>query len=234
MSTLTKTLVILLTISSFLLCGIVVTYVSTVTDYKMKCEKMEQENQELESKVADLTKMANDAVAKQEAAEEKMGNDISSLKSDKAKLASDVKTLTSEKEALVGDLKNAVATMETMEDTKQKNADTLKETLEENATIKADLTTLKKELQETTIALQEKMAIIDTLEAENKGLVEEKVKLQDELELLLRPTGQEVPASGAPGATATRAWCTPRPTPRSSACGPYSAAATSPCLPGPR
>ena len=36
-------------------------------------------------------------------------------------------------------------------------------------------------------------------------------------------------ASGAPGATGTRAWCTPSPTPRSSRSGRCSAAATSPC-----
>ena len=33
-----------------------------------------------------------------------------------------------------------------------------------------------------------------------------------------RPTGPRAPASAAPGATATPAWCTPRPTPRPSPC----------------
>ena len=49
-----------------------------------------------------------------------------------------------------------------------------------------------------------------------------------------RRTGPRAPASAAPGVTATRAWCTPSPTPRSSRSGRCSAAPTSPCSPAPR
>ncbi len=41
-----------------------------------------------------------------------------------------------------------------------------------------------------------------------------------------RPTGRRAPASVAPGATATRAWCTPRPTPRPSPCARSSTSRT--------
>ena len=44
-----------------------------------------------------------------------------------------------------------------------------------------------------------------------------------------RRTGPPAPASGAPGAMATPAWCTPSPTPRSSRSGRCSAGITSPC-----
>ena len=49
-----------------------------------------------------------------------------------------------------------------------------------------------------------------------------------------RRTGPPVPASGAPGVTVIRAWCTPRPTPRPSRCGHCSASPTSRCSPVPR
>ena len=42
-------------------------------------------------------------------------------------------------------------------------------------------------------------------------------------------TGRVAFVSAAPGATATRAWCTPSPTPRSSGCGPCSTCRTSRC-----
>ena len=52
--------------------------------------------------------------------------------------------------------------------------------------------------------------------------------------LLTRPTGRAAPASAAPGATATRAWCTPSPMPTSSRSGRCSTGRTSPCSPAPR
>ncbi len=49
-----------------------------------------------------------------------------------------------------------------------------------------------------------------------------------------RPTGPRARASAARGATATRAWSTPRPTPRSSPYGRSSTGPTSPCSSTPR
>jgi choline dehydrogenase-like flavoprotein len=52
--------------------------------------------------------------------------------------------------------------------------------------------------------------------------------------LLNEATGPGAPASAARPVTATRAWCTPSPMPRSSRSGLCSARPTSPCSPGPR
>ena len=93
MSTLTKVLIVLLTVSSILLCGIVATYVASANNYK------------------EMYETRNMKVQQAEAAARKANDDYNALKTatlqEKADLQTKIGTLESDLIAVRGDLKQA-------------------------------------------------------------------------------------------------------------------------------
>ena len=80
MSKLTKILIVLLTLSSIFLCGIVVTYVANAENYRQKYEDLRTEGDSLSRKVRNLTKQVNEKTAEKQALEDQLGKEIASLK----------------------------------------------------------------------------------------------------------------------------------------------------------
>ena len=62
MSTLTKILIVLLTLSSIFLCGIVVTYVANADNYRQKYDDLKTDKDSLSKKAEDLTKQVNETI----------------------------------------------------------------------------------------------------------------------------------------------------------------------------
>jgi cell shape-determining protein MreC len=70
----------------------------------------------------------------------------------------------------------------------------LKNTIDELNKLQTEQARQRKELDETTKALSEKMAIIETLQTENKRMQEEKAELQNKLDKYLQPLGKTAAA----------------------------------------
>ena len=195
MSTLTKILIVLLTLSSIFLCGIVVTYVANADNYRQKYDNLKDERDSLDKKVQDYTKQVNEALEQKKQLENKLNSDIASLKTEKSELQTKFDNAEREKAALLQKVDSWTSITKDFYETNDKQGQLLKNTLDELNKVQTEQVSQRKELDETTKALEEKMAIIETLQAENKRILEEKTELQNRLDKFLQPIGKTAAAA---------------------------------------
>ena len=192
MSTLTKVLIVLLTISSIFLCGIVVTYVANAEDYRKKFLDQKTEYQAAEQIKDQAVKDKNTTIEEAAERERKLKSDISALETQVGQLDTKLAEAERQKAALIEEAGKWKAITRDFTDTNEKQRQLLEDTLAKLKTIEAEQIESDKELNETTASLIEKMAIIDDLEKQSKQLLEEKTALQNELDKLLQRTGKTV------------------------------------------
>ena len=195
MSTLTKILIVLLTLSSIFLCGIVVTYVANADNYRQKYNDLKTDKDSLSKKVEDLTKQVNENIEQKKQVENKLSSEITSLKAEKGELQTNLDNAEREKAALLQKVNSWTSITKDFYETNDKQGQLLKNTLEELNKVQTEQVSQRKELDETTKALEEKMAIIETLQAENKRIQEEKTELQTKLDKFLQPIGKTAAAA---------------------------------------
>ncbi len=192
MSTLTKVLIVLLTLSSIFLCGIVVTYVANADNYRQKyLDEKRVKDAKVESE-KQAQKDFNDIKNKMDTQKTELGNEIAALDRKKRELETDLTEAirrADEKDLLASKWEDL-----TIEFTKTNESQRqwLEDTLAKLKAIEVEQIEGDKELKETTAALIEKMTIIETLEKQSKFLLEEKTYLQNELDKLLRRSGRAV------------------------------------------
>ncbi len=190
MSTLTKILIVLLTLSSIFLCGIVVTYVANADNYRQKYNDIRTDKDSLSQKVKNLTKQVNEKIEQKRLLEDKLSSEIASLKVEIGKLQADLDNAEREKAVLLQKVNNWTSIVQDFRETNDDQGRLLEETLDQLKKVQAEQIKDHKELNETTAALVEKMAIIETLEARAKRLIEEKSELQNRLDRFLQPLGK--------------------------------------------
>lgn len=190
MSTLTKILIVLLTLSSIFLCGIVVTYVANADNYRQKYNDIRTDKDSLSKKAKSLTKQVNEKIEQKKLLEDKLSSEIASLKVEIGKLQADLDNAEREKAVLLQKVNNWTSIVQDFRETNDDQGRLLEETLGQLKKIQAEQIKDRKEINETTVALIEKMAIIETLEARAKRLVEEKTEFQNRLDLFLQPLGK--------------------------------------------
>jgi cell shape-determining protein MreC len=195
LSTLTKILIVLLTLSSIFLCGIVVTYVANADNYRQKYDNLKADNDSLSKKAEDLTKQVNEKIEQKKQVENKLNSEISSLKTEKSELQTNFDNAEREKAALLQKVNSWTSITKDFYETTDKQGQLLKNTLEELNKLQTEQVSQRKELDERTAALEEKMAIIETLQTENNRLVEEKTELQNKLDQFLQPIGKTAAAA---------------------------------------
>ncbi len=190
MSTLTKILIVLLTISSIFLCGIVVTYVANADNYRDQYNKQRADRDGLQENVASLTEQLNNKIAEKDDLGGRLSREIASLNTQISTLKRDLKAANEEKKILVQRVSNMASVVETSSQTAGEQGQLLKDTLAELNKLQAEQIKLSAELDDTSAMLLEKFAIIQTLEIEKKRLLEEKTELQSRLDRLFLPTGK--------------------------------------------
>ena len=190
MSTLTKILIVLLTLSSIFLCGIVVTYVANADNYRQKYNDIRTDKDSLSKKAKSLTKQVNEKIEQKKLLEDKLSSEIASLKVEIGKLQADLDNAEREKAVLLQKVNNWTSIVQDFRETNDNQGRLLEETLGQLKKVQAEQIKDHKELNETTSALVEKMAIIETLETRAKRLIEEKTELQNRLDRFLQPLGK--------------------------------------------
>ncbi|MHC4728269.1 MAG: hypothetical protein ACYS17_13695, partial [Planctomycetota bacterium] len=200
MSTLTKVLIVLLTISSIFLCGIVVTYVSNAENYRQMYNKLRADKNASEENEKNAKKQLNLAIEEAGKQEQKLKDEINTLKIEVGQLETQ---LAEEKRKA----DEAVAQENIWRDINTKFLSTnedlrklLEGKLAELKSVDARRIQGDKELKETTATLIQKMAIIGDLEKQSKLLLEEKTDLQNQLGTHLQKSGQTI----APSVTTTQ------------------------------
>ncbi len=201
MSTLTRVLIVLLTLSSIFLCGIVVTYVANADNYRQKYNDLRAEKDSLNKKSNNLTKQVNKKIAENQQLEDKLNSEITALKVEVGKLQANLNNVEREKADLLQRVSNMAGVVETSSQTADNQRKLFETTQEKLNRLQAEQIKHRKELKETTSSLIEKMVIIETLGAEKKRLLEERTELQSRLDQLLQPIGEvaAIPVPVTPG-----------------------------------
>jgi len=189
LSTLTKVLIVLLTLFSIFLCGIVVTYVASANNYKVAYENLLATTDALKENVSTLKRQLNEQVAAAQQMVDEMKSKISELEIAKTKLQIDVANKERSCSVLqervnswtgvVKGFKQAISDME----------ESLKLTRKEMDNLRGQQVDARKKLGEVTARLNEKMVELDALSAEKRRLLEEKTLLEKRLSELEKKVG---------------------------------------------
>jgi len=168
----------------------VVTYVANADNYRQKYNNLRADNDSLSKKVEGLTEQVNEKIEQKKKLEDRLNGEIASLKVEISELQTKLDNAEREKAVLLQKVNSWTSITKDFYQTTDKQGQLLKNTLEELNKVQAEQIRQRKELNETTAALVEKMAIIETLEAENKRVLEEKTELQNRLDEFLQPVGK--------------------------------------------
>jgi len=192
LSTLTKILIVLLTLSSIFLCGIVVTYVANADNYREKYTNIRSDRDSLDKKLKAKTKEANEYIEEKQQLEDKLRSEIATLSAKVGKLEGNLRDVERERASLLAQVESWTSITKDFYTTNDKQGALLKNTLDELKRVQAEQIKQRKELNETTAQLVEKMAIVEQVQAENRRLLEEKTELRARLDSILRPAGEAV------------------------------------------
>ena len=191
MSTLTKILIVLLTLSSIYLAAIFVTYVSHADNWKEAAYHFsKQRDQAINKKVkaeSDLDQKKNDYQLQ----EDEMKVQVTSLKTEVAELNNQLEILKIQKTTLDERIQGWVAMTDTLTKTNEEQGLLLTNTLEELKQVKAERLKQDQQLDDLTKELMEKVAVIGTLDKEKRLLEEERAALREQLQQYQLRIGKE-------------------------------------------
>ncbi len=191
MSTLTKILIILLTVASIFLCGIVVTYVANAENYKEKYKGQQRALSVAEENAENLQGQLKEKIDENDRQKKQLNDKIAAHENNLTVLNGNIQTIEREKSELMLRVDNFGSYVEAFTETNTSQQNLLKGTLDELDKAKTNLVKREKEIKELTAYLDEKMAIIEILEADKKRLIEQKAELQTSLDKFLLASGRQ-------------------------------------------
>ena len=198
MSTLTKVLIVLLTISSIFLCGIVVTYVANAEDWKGRWSDRDSEVQRAKAGEKKAKDDYNRLQRDTDVLKGQLNDAIAALEQKAADLQAKLDQAEREKSALHVKVDGWTSIVKDFEGNNARWQGLLENTQTELRKVQAERDKQDTQNKEVTATLLEKMAIIAQLEGLVKELQNEKVQLQTKLVQLLRQSGRTVTSSTPP------------------------------------
>ena len=190
MSTLTKVLIVLLTIASFFLCGIVVTYVASADNYKEKYDSLFSDYQTAQDKKEDAETQLNALKTRTDEEKLKLNGEISQRTQEVAALKANLTKIEIERDTALRKEGNWASITKDLTATNDNQRQLLESALDGQKKLNAELIKERRQLDDTTAALLEKSAIIAQLEGKLRGLIEEGTTLQNTLDKYLRQYGK--------------------------------------------
>lgn len=188
MSTLTKVLIILVTAGVLFLCGTVVTYVANAENYKETAQNTQNQLNSEISRAANAQKQLEEKIVEFDNKTAGFQSQITALQSQLSAAQGDLKDAQRQVADFQDKMKAYASASETSSQTAQKQTQLFEAKQAELKELEVRSLKLQKELNETTAALMEKMAVVDQLNAEKRGLEEQKVTLRNKLDTFLIPT----------------------------------------------
>jgi len=190
LSTLTKILIVLLTIASIFLCGIMVTYVANADNYKQKYDKLYVDLQDAVQKRRAVETQLKEEIEKADQQKKELNDNIASLNLKIQQLEANLNEAEREKALLLKRVDSFASIVEGFTKTNDQQGLLLNNTIARLKTVEADLIKEQSQHKETSRLLFEKIAIIKTLEEKDKRLLEENAELQTKLDQFLRQYGK--------------------------------------------
>jgi uncharacterized protein YoxC len=191
LSTLTKILIVLLTVSSVFLCGIIVTYVANAQDYRQTADWLNDNVRDLQRDKRELNEKVTELTAKSDSLQTRLNKEVATLRTRITELTADLRDAERKKDQYFQEVKDMGAAVESLSQTAKHQTDLYKSTQAELLQVKADLTNEQAEFEALAKNLEAKLAIIATLEAEKRQLQEQLADLQTKLDQLVRDFGRE-------------------------------------------
>lgn len=192
MSTLTKVLIVLLSVSSIFLCGIVATYVASANNFKEKYETANGQLLKAKRDVSAANAEANQAKTSTEQAKAALQDKIGSIESELITVKGELDQAQNKRDQLLNDVDQLTSRLEALAVTNDKWHTMLQNAQTELTKVNAELIKERSQNKEVTTAILEKMAIIAQLEDQAKQLTSEKEQLQVKLVQVLRQFGKTV------------------------------------------
>jgi len=190
LSTLTKVLIVLLTIASFFLCGIVVTYVASADNYKEKYDNLRSQYQTAQDKKEDAETQLNALKTRTDEEIRKLNGEISQRTREVAALKANLTKIEIERDTALRKEGNWASITKDLTATNDNQRQLLENALDGQKALNAELIKERRQLDDTTAALLEKSAIIAQLEGKLRGLIEDSATLQNTLDKYLRQYGK--------------------------------------------
>jgi len=190
LSTLTKVLIILLTVASIFLCGIVVTYVGSQTDYAKENQGLKTRLSAAKQSEDNANRQYNELKAQTDADKVRLGGEIDSLQQQVAALTAQLKQTEIAKEDALRKVNSWASIVQEYKASNDEQRKMMADAQSIATQTQADLVKEQAKHEETMNALVDKLAIIAVLEDKNKALVEEKTSLQNQIDQYLRQFGK--------------------------------------------
>jgi hypothetical protein len=194
LSTLTKVLIVLLSVFSLFLCGVVVTYVANADHYRELYERQRRDVQAARNGQQAAEAELAQAKEAAEQGQQEMDQQISDLKINISDLEAQLNSVKRENAQLVQEVADMGAAVKLANETQAKQLGQSQADQAKVTTLQADQTRLGKELAETNQTLLDKMSIIATLQDRNRQLTEANQELETRINQYLQQYGKMAPA----------------------------------------
>jgi peptidoglycan hydrolase CwlO-like protein len=209
LSTLTKALIVLLTVSSFFLCATVVTYVASANNYQQKYEEQKNDLQAAKSLYQAKMNSAGERVAEAERKLDEAERKKTELAAQIAQTQVDLATAKQSSFGCQERLTNLAGVVGGLNQTLTSMDQSLTLARAELDKVRSEEVKNRKELNEVTSALNERSVQVDALENERRRLLEEKAALDEQLSKL----GKTPTAAAAARVTPQPSHAAPAPPP---------------------
>jgi len=190
LSTLTKVLIVLLTIASIFLCGIVVTYVASAENFKEKYDTASRQLRTARQNEDTATDQFNELKKRTDEEKLKLSGDIGALQQQVTALKANLTKIEIERDTALRKEGNWASITKELTATNDNQRQLLENALDGQKNLNAELIKERKQLDDATAALLEKSAIIAQLEGKLKGMIEDNALLQNTLDKYLRQYGK--------------------------------------------
>jgi hypothetical protein len=186
LSTLTKILIVLLTLSSIFLCGIVVTYVASANNYRLAYDNQVKDVQAAKTLYQTKMRLADEQVANAQRERDTAEQKKTELEAQIAQIQADLVTAQTSNFGNQERLTNLAGTVSSLNQTIGSMEQSLSLARSELDKIRNEQVKDRKALNEVTAALNEKSVQVDALESERRRLLEQKTALDEQLAKLAK------------------------------------------------
>jgi len=190
LSTLTKVLIVLLTVFSIFLCGIVVTYVASAQNQKEIAKGWQTKVQGAERREADAQQQLEDEKLRAQDEKAKLNEQILAFDTQIKALQGELDMAKRERDQWSQKAAGMAATAETTTAAAQQQTALFEAEHQKVATLEAENNNHRKELDETNQMLLEKMALIADLEGKIRQLTESYQEAESRLNQYLQQYGR--------------------------------------------
>jgi hypothetical protein len=190
LSTLTKVLIVLLTVFSIFLCGIVVTYVANANNEKETAADLRRSLQSAKASQASAVADLEEAKKATEALKAELNTQLSDLDTKNKELIAQIDEVKRQNNVMMGENQQQRATATQANELATKQTELFKTAQTQVAGLQAEQTNRKKELDETNQMLLERMAVVSELEAKVRQLTEQNQEVEARLNQYLQQYGR--------------------------------------------